>query len=533
MRTRQPGCDTTMAYSHTAVDGSRDTIPYYRSCCCLVLTIGLVTYAMAQWPTTTRASSAFYAPWPSPRTSLCEMSTRAVNISGQHPVRRVDIDHLLNYAKRRVSDAMKGIGSDSPPPVVVISGRNYSQGLGNVLQDLVGAAVLAHSVGAVCLFSYGDAYVGDLDLGPVPVYPCHLSALHVLTEIRSQTKVPVLRYVRWRDGEARNFSSTEPFVIDFGSQRKDCTRHDLALDQAPPGMAPDEYFRRLRRGFQEVIFGAEDRRLRLPLGAHFPADEELLPGRGAICGHMRMLQKEMVPMSATRPCGPVSDCGPVLFAMNEMSRVHGGFARYLWAAPGKCGPCVPQDAPDLHASAVDIREATGQPAALDPTLLARKERAVKGFHHHGNILGAMEDMRALASSCSIIVHDDFGRSFALAVAAAGGFRPCGSPLAWIEKRRPGYKYNRPEAMSRLLGPARRSERVGLAQQRLLCRTADLGAPPRSKKRCGAPDGPAQQWVNYNVTRPWAPWLVGTSEQWPEPRVADGSSTTETGDEDVS
>lgn len=442
------------------------------------------------------AGGRWYTTWPSPRTSRCEASLTAFGLLRQ------GADGLEQAGKALVAKASPGAG---PPPVLVIAGDDMDVGLGNILNLLAEAAVLAHSVGAACVFTFGSNYAGDIAFGRMPTFPCVIAPFSVVQSLRAQAVFPVESFQDWRLGNHSTIAaaaaragvtpweSAMPLAIDLLHGGEDCARNDVSQEWAPPGMAPRQFWPRLRSKYREMVLHTNDPRVRTG-----PRPEALgrTAGSGTICGHMRLLSREIYRTKGPAKCGPRSDCGVVLFAMNELHRVR-PFASYFFAAPANCSHCLPRDAKDLLRDARRLTVGGGNSDARIASAAGGVSAA------HTGAVGAMQDMRTLAQCELIVVDDPPHNTFIQTAAAAGGLRPCGQPLRWIADLKPSYLHEYSAQAKRLRGDSWHNP--GRHYPRLLCPIgSEEDAPKQSRLAPRCPGREAAVSVALDLTRPWLP-----------------------------
>lgn len=448
-----------------------------------------------------------YQEWPPPLTNLSRATLLALrldrlgNAGANASAQRL---HTLSEERRR---------SGLPPPVLVIAGGEWLFGLGNIITALASAAVLAESIGAACAFSLGEALYAS-ELRPYlrsraseaglkeGAFPCADVGPSELAALRAQTSVPVVGLHDWRLRGSGTPGGSGGFILDLGYiwHEEDCrTRADLRQMIAPPGMAPGEFWARLRLKFEEFLFASvalpvSDLERRIEAGA-----PPWLPGTGTVCGHMRLLHKENHHVAGRASCGK-GDCGGLLAAL-EALHVRRPFSSYLFTAGADCSHCLSTVAPRLH------REATYLQSAHVSKRIAAPMDPANGTARFDDAVGAFLDMRALARCALVVVDDKPAGTFALTIAAAGRLTPCADPLAWLEGWQPGFGSVFPRVAGTYeLADADDPDGVFAAPLRALCSSARASDPPIPS----AAELTAEGWgrladdVRFDLAKPWSP-----------------------------
>jgi hypothetical protein len=455
-----------------------------------------------------------YAAWPPPLTNLSRATLHALHFE-QRGVAGADA-----AVRRLLALAFERRRAHLPPPVLLVAGGEWVFGLGNIITALASSAVLAESIGAACAFSIGEKlYASELrpflrarsdGLPRMGAFPCADVGPSELKVLRSQRAVPVVGIHDWRAGSAA--PPDGPFIIDIGYDwhEDDCvTRPDVGHLIVPPGMAPRDFWVRLRAKFEEFVFAAielplTDAEHRIEVG--FP---HWLPRQGTACGHMRLLHKENHQVGGGASCAK-ADCGGLLAAL-EILHASRPFSSYLFTAGANCSHCLHSVAPRLHREAVRIESAhfTKRIAAPNTTASKRnKSAAAAEVTRFDNAVGALLDMRALARCALVVVDDKPAGTFALSVAAAGRLAPCADSLAWLERRHPGYGQASLFGLVGKIDELASKDPYGLVAPplRALCNSPDASSPPIP---CAEPTT-AEGWgrladdVRYDLASPWTP-----------------------------
>ncbi|KAJ1632553.1 hypothetical protein T492DRAFT_987548 [Pavlovales sp. CCMP2436] len=442
-----------------------------------------------------------YPEWPPPPTNMSRSTLLALRPDRPGVARR-----LLALSRERQRAGL-------PPPVLVVAGGEWRFGLGNILTALASAAVLAESIGAACAFSLGeDVYSSELrpllhkrtDGLPLIAFPCVEVGMSELGAIRTSRILPVVDVHAWRLQGGGGGAKVPPlgggFIIDVGLKwhEEDClTRMDVMSLLAPPGMAPAQFWTRLRGKFEETFAAIE-----LP-AASTAAERKIeagvppwLPRTGTVCGHIRLLHKENHRVGGKASCGR-GDCGRLLAALEELY-VRQPFGSYFFTSGADCTHCLPLVAPRLHSEAAHIES---------PHFSSRIDSPnpnVSVTDKFDNAVGAMLDLRALAKCALVLVDDKPAGTFAFAVAAAGRLTPCADPLEWLEHRPPGFEgRNKTAASYRLSDPNGADEPYPV---RALCSTAEASSPPApcANELTAAALGRLADDVRYDLATPWNP-----------------------------
>mmetsp|Transcript_1215 Transcript_1215/g.3157 ORF Transcript_1215/g.3157 Transcript_1215/m.3157 type:complete len:609 (+) Transcript_1215:135-1961(+) len=532
-------CNSLSGYNSAAVEQ-----PAARGCCgwCALLVglkllaLGLGAFYLRALHTTTQVHLARprrnettwefgsmpdikYSAWPPPQTArsaamqraLCEgVPTSPWPVFGERTVS----PELFSGAAvaRRLHDLGKERDRAVPaqePPILILAGGNSALGLGNIFSGLAAAAVLAEALGAACLVSLGDSYAKTLLEVLTPkrtfAFPCQIVSESVLRELRTQMLVPVVRAVHWRAIGMFNATGdgTRPtggaYVIDFTNKYRQlgCVpRPDGAKLLLPPGMAPGDFWRRLRSKFEEWIHVS----LTLPPEPHeLKIDARRPPwgtGTGTMCGHLRLLHVESHRGRVGVEPGPscsLRECGSVISAM-EAFHTKRPFPSYFLASGADCSHCWKECAPSLSANASRIE--SGHTSAH-----------ILKHVNFDDAIGAIADMRALAKCAVVVADDKYEGTFALSLAAAGRLTPCLDPLQWVERWQPGLGNTNPSL--------RRSPAVSIGQRenlfktRVLCATDDPEAPvtPPPAVWDEGTLRDLQDSVRFDLSRLWDPVLL--------------------------
>lgn len=450
-----------------------------------------------------------FATWPEPMVALSKQTTAALGLDRPGPLDAPAVARRMHDETRRREAA-----GEPTPALLVLGGRDWAFGLGNVLEGLVGAAVVAEAIGAACVVTLGHSHFEIHALSrdiadPFPMRPCRLVTWDEFAALSAlpHATMPIVHWENWTAGDAAGDAG--PFILKLESYRQlgPTGRSDVHYMYALPAMSPGQYWPRVREKYERFFFGV----LRTPV---LPAEDRVQAPKapwdargGTICGHIRLLKKEARDKTHARlPFCDKRDCGNVLEVMESLHSVR-PFPSFLVASGDNCTHCLPINASRLSSHAEHL--ATDHISARITMDLGPSNRSVHDEEWGlADVRGAVQDLRSLARCSIIVVDDKAGGTYAAAAALAGGLAHCPDPVAWLrdvwpaaaavdEGRLPHipvWVHNGPHA-------------------RVLCHTRDKTLSPMPTL---PPSGSLEGFVDahirgYDVSTPWRPRRGGMAQ----------------------